>query len=36
MRAPSLDETMRDFYMDWETTVVKVIAGLRGCRGALG
>jgi transcriptional regulator with XRE-family HTH domain len=33
MRALFLDETMRDFYVDWETTAVKVIAGLRAVTG---
>jgi transcriptional regulator with XRE-family HTH domain len=33
MRALFLDETMRDFYIDWEATAVKVIAGLRAVAG---
>ena len=33
MRALFLDEAMRDFYIDWETTAVKVIAGLRAGTG---
>jgi transcriptional regulator with XRE-family HTH domain len=33
MRALFLDEAMRDFYVDWEATAVKVIAGLRAVAG---
>jgi transcriptional regulator with XRE-family HTH domain len=33
MRALFLDETMRHFYIDWEATAVKVIAGLRAVVG---
>jgi len=33
MRALFLDEAMRHFYIDWEATAVKVIAGLRAVVG---
>jgi len=33
VRALFLDEAMRDFYIDWEATAVKVIAGLRAVVG---
>jgi transcriptional regulator with XRE-family HTH domain len=33
MRSLFLDEAMRDFYIDWEMTAIKVIAGLRAITG---